>query len=147
MDAQLNAPSRISPEVKRPAPREEAPAGFAQVSMEGGAAPVLGSSRQVNVVPPASRVSAGVAQGLLIRKIDPIYPQIAKTSRVSGTIAMSAVITKSGTLSNVQVISGPNMLRAAAVEAVKQWRYRPYLLNNQPVEVETTVSVVFNLGN
>lgn len=148
MDAQLNAPSRISPEMKRPVPSEEAPSGFTPVSMEGsGAAPILGSAKHVNVVPVSSRVSAGVAQGLLIRKIEPVYPQIAKTSRESGTVVMSAVITKSGAIGDLHVVSGPPMLRQAALDAVKQWRYRPYMLNNQPVEVETTVSVVFNLGN
>lgn len=147
MDAQLNAPSRISPEMKRSAPAEEAPAGFTPVSMEGGAAPVLGTSKQVNVVPVASRVSAGVAQGLLLRKIDPVYPPMAKTSRVSGTVVLACVITKSGSIADLHVVSGPAMLRQAALDAVKQWRYRPYMLNNQPVEVETNVSVVFNLSN
>ena len=76
----------------------------------------------------------------------PIYPPIAKAARVSGTVVLQATISKTGTIENLRVISGPAMLQQAALDAVKTWRYRPYLLNNEPVEVETTVNVIFSLG-
>jgi len=84
---------------------------------------------------------------MLILKTPPIYPAIAKTARVSGTVELEATISKNGTIKDVRVASGPVMLRQAAVDAVRTWRYKPYQLNNQPTEVETTVNVVFNLGN
>ena len=92
-------------------------------------------------------VSSGVANGMLIRRTPPIYPAIAKAAREGGTVELHAVISKNGTIKDLQVINGPPMLRQAAVDAVRSWRYRPYTLNNEPVEVETTVSVVFSLGN
>ena len=64
---------------------------------------------------------------------------------MQGTVVLQAIISKAGTIENLQIISGPQMLQQAAIDAVKTWRYRPYLLNNQPVEVETTVSVIFKL--
>jgi len=82
----------------------------------------------------------------LLQKTIPIYPPIAKAARVSGTVILQATISKTGTIENLRVISGPAMLQQSALEAVKSWRYRPYLLNNEPVEVETTVNVVFSLG-
>ncbi len=90
-------------------------------------------------------VSAGVAGGLLVRRVAPQYPSIAKTARVSGTVVLAATISKSGFVSNLQVISGPPMLRQSAMDAVKGWVYKPYLLNNQPTEVQTTIQVDFNL--
>jgi protein TonB len=90
---------------------------------------------------------AGVAQGLLIMKTNPVYPPIAKAARVSGTVVLQAVISTSGSIENLRVISGPAMLQQSALDAVKTWRYRPYLLNNQPVEVETTINVIYTLGN
>jgi protein TonB len=83
---------------------------------------------------------------MLLQKTVPLYPPIAKAARVSGTVILQATISKTGTIENLRVISGPAMLQQAALDAVKSWRYRPYLLNNDPVEVETTVNVVFSLG-
>jgi protein TonB len=76
----------------------------------------------------------------------PQYPAIAKAARIQGTVVLQATISKSGSIQNLRVISGPPMLQQAALEAVRSWRYKPYLLNGDPVEVETTVNVVFNLG-
>ncbi len=75
-----------------------------------------------------------------------MYPPIAKAARVSGTVVIQATISKTGTIENLRVISGPAMLQQAAMDAVRAWRYRPYLLNNEPVEVETTVNVIFTPG-
>jgi len=70
---------------------------------------------------------------------------IAKTVGQQGTVVLQAVISKAGAIEKLQVVSGPPMLQQAAIDAVKTWRYRPYLLNDQPVEVETTVNVIFKL--
>jgi protein TonB len=91
------------------------------------------------------RVSSGTEEGLIIEKRMPVYPAIAKATGVSGTVTLTAIISKTGTIENLRVTGGPAMLRQAALDAVSTWRYRPYLLDGQPVEVETTVSVIFTL--
>jgi protein TonB len=96
--------------------------------------------------PQRVRVSSGVTQGNLVNKVQPAYPQIAKAARIQGAVVLQAVISKSGVVENLRAISGHPMLIPAAVEAVKQWRYKPYYLNGEPVEVETTVTVNFTLG-
>jgi protein TonB len=95
---------------------------------------------------PKPVISQGVAQGMLLYRPSPAYPPIAKAAGVFGTVVLVATISKAGTIENLRVLSGPAQLRSAALEAVERWRYRPYLLNNEPVEVETTVNVVFSLG-
>jgi protein TonB len=90
-------------------------------------------------------ISTLVEEGLLIEKRLPVYPAIAKTAGISGTVTLEAIISKTGTIENLHVIDGPMMLRQAAQNAVRTWRYRPYLLDGQPVEVETTVNVIFTL--
>jgi protein TonB len=97
-------------------------------------------------VPKKVNISAGVAVGMLLQKTQPVYPPIAKAARVSGTVVLQATISRTGSIENLRVVSGPAMLQQAALDAVKSWRYRPYLLNNEPVEVETTVNVIFTLG-
>jgi protein TonB len=87
-----------------------------------------------------------VAQGQLLVPIRPVYPAIALASRTQGTVVVAATISKDGRIENLRVVSGPAMLVNAAVQAISQARYRPYLLNNEPVEVETTINVVFRLG-
>ncbi|HEY4903439.1 MAG TPA: energy transducer TonB [Candidatus Sulfotelmatobacter sp.] len=85
-------------------------------------------------------------EGNLIRRVQPEYPATAKMAHVQGRVVLSAVISKEGTIEKVQVLSGHPLLVPAAVEAVKQWRYRPYVLNDEPVEVETQITVNFLLG-
>lgn len=92
------------------------------------------------------RVSSGVMEGIAIRKTMPVYPAIAREVHVQGVVTLQATIAKNGTIENLRVVNGPAMLRQAAIDAVKAWRYRPYLLNGEPVEVETTVNVDFSLG-
>ena len=92
-------------------------------------------------------VSQGVAAGMLLYKTIPAYPAIARAARIQGTVVLEAVISKDGAIENLRVASGPAMLQQSALDAVRQWRYRPYLLNNNPVEVETTIKVVFTLGS
>jgi len=94
---------------------------------------------------PPQRVSSGTVEGLLIQKTMPVYPAVARATGTSGTVTLGAIISKTGTIENLRVISGPMMLQQAALDAVRTWRYRPYLLNGQPVEVETTVNVTFTL--
>jgi periplasmic protein TonB len=90
-------------------------------------------------------VSSGVMQGLVIRQVVPTYPPIPKAAHIEGTVVLSATISKAGRIENLHVVSGSPMFTQAAMDAVAQWVYRPYLLNGQPVEVETTVNVVFKL--
>jgi periplasmic protein TonB len=92
------------------------------------------------------RLSGKVVEGLLINKVIPRYPPMAIATRTEGTVVLQATISKAGTIENLRAIGGPPMLQQAALDAVKAWRYRPYLLGGEPVEVETTVNVVFNLG-
>jgi peptidyl-prolyl cis-trans isomerase A (cyclophilin A) len=97
---------------------------------------------------PAKRItiSAGVAQGILVSHSTPVYPIDAKQAGVSGTVVLAATIDTEGTVKDLQVVSGPQQLQQAAIDAVKTWRYRPYLLNDQLVEVHTTINVSFTLG-
>jgi periplasmic protein TonB len=96
--------------------------------------------------PQRVRVSSGVSTGLLVRKVNPNYPPLARQARIQGTVILQAEISKSGDIQNLRLISGHPMLAPAAIEAVKQWKYKPYLLNGEPVEVETTVQVNFTLA-
>jgi periplasmic protein TonB len=91
-------------------------------------------------------VVSTLGEGSLVHRVQPIYPALARQARVEGTVELRAIISKSGTIENLAVVRGHPMLAGAAVEAVKQWRYRPYLLNNEPVEVETEVMVNFVLA-
>jgi protein TonB len=99
----------------------------------------------VPVTPQRIRISQGVTKGLLVQRMEPTYPTLAKQARVQGEVVLSAVIDTNGQIQNLQLVSGHPMLVPAAIAAVKQWRYKPYLLNGQPVEVETTITVIFNL--
>jgi protein TonB len=77
---------------------------------------------------------------------EPRYPTIAIAAHVQGTVVLAATISRTGAIENLRIVSGPPMLAPAAEAAVQTWRYRPYLLNGEPVEVETTVQVIFSLG-
>jgi protein TonB len=91
-------------------------------------------------------LTSTMTAGLLVSKTTPIYPSIAKATGTSGTVVLAATISTTGSIENLRVLSGSPMLTRAAIDAVQTWRYRPYLLNHQPVEVETTINVVFSLG-
>ena len=96
--------------------------------------------------PQRVRVSSGVSQGLLVRHVNPTYPPLARQARIQGVVVLQAQISKGGDIENLQLISGHPMLAPAAIEAVKQWKYKPYLLNGEPVEVDTQVQVNFTLS-
>jgi protein TonB len=91
-------------------------------------------------------ISSGVMEGRKISGAEPRYPTIAIAAHMQGIVVLAAAISKTGAIKNPRVMSGPPMLAPAAVDAVQTWRYRPYLLNGEPVEVETSVRVIFNLG-
>jgi protein TonB len=160
VNGQLRTPTKI-PEKVQMIKEEEAPPDLGAGGVPGGvpggipggsAGGVIGgiiSSTPVAVpkvaTPQRVRVSQGVSQGLLIRRVQPNYPPLAKQARIQGQVVLQAEISKDGTIQNLQLISGHPMLAPAAIEAVKQWRYKPYLLNGEPVAVETTVLVNFSL--
>lgn len=125
------------------------PGGVPGGSMGGVIGSVL-SSTPVAVpkvaTPQRVRVSSGVQQGLLVRRVQPTYPPLARQARIQGTVLLQAQISKDGSIENLTLLSGHPMLAPAAIEAVKQWKYRPYLLNGEPVEVETQIQVNFTLA-
>ena len=93
------------------------------------------------------RISQGVTQGMVLKRVQPTYPQMAKIARVQGPVVLAAIIGKDGTIQNLHVVSTASpLLNQAAIDAVRQWRYRPYILNGEPVEVDTTVTVNFTLS-
>ena len=110
----------------------------------------------VNLTPPAPvprpvvssplRISEGVAQGFLVHQVKPVYPPLARQARIQGAVLLQAIIGKDGCIENLRLVSGHPMLAPAAIEAVRQWRYRPYTLNREPVEVQTEITVNFVLG-
>ena len=83
--------------------------------------------------------------GAILEKVAPVYPPIARAAHVSGAVVLHAIISKNGTIENLTVISGPEMLRSSAITAVQQWKYKPYLINGERTEVDTTITVNFNL--
>jgi protein TonB len=85
-------------------------------------------------------------EGNLILRVQPDYPSLARQVRVQGQVVLRAIISREGTIEKLQVLSGHPMLVQAAVDAVRQWRYRPYVLNGEPVEVETEVKANFVLS-
>src|SRR5271155_129517 len=96
--------------------------------------------------PQRVRVSQGVSAGLLVRRVNPNYPPLARQARIQGQVVLRAVISKDGSIENLTLVSGHPMLAPAAIDAVKQWKYKPYLLNGEPVEVDTEVLVNFTLS-
>ena len=96
------------------------------------------------VVPQRISISQGVSEGLLLNKVNPQYPILALRAHVQGTVQLRAIISKEGKIENLVVVDGHPLLTAAALEAVKTWRYLPYLLSGEPVEVETSIFVHFH---
>ncbi len=106
-----------------------------------------GAMAQVGLAAARVRVSEGFMQTLLLKKVDPVYPSVAREDRIEGSVVLQVNISKSGDVENIQQVSGHPMLAPAAVHAVKQWKYAPYKLNGEPVAVQTKVSVNFSLSN
>lgn len=129
------------------APTPTAPAAAQRNSGADGPSGVTPEAiSRTEAAPKKINIGAGVAAGLLIQATPPIYPPIAKAAHISGTVVLRGTISRDGTIENLEVVSGPPMLQQASLDAVRAWRYRPYLLNNEPVEVETTINVTFTLG-
>jgi protein TonB len=161
INGQLRTPTKI-PEKVQMIKEEDAPPPMMTSGVVGGVpggvpggqmGGVIGgiiSSTPVAVphvaTPQRVRVSQGVTQGLLVRRINPVYPPLARTARISGTVRLQAQISKTGDIQNLQVMSGHPMLIQSALDAVRQWKYRPYYLNGEPVEVDTTIEVNFTLS-
>jgi protein TonB len=154
MNNQLTAPTRIPHDIKIVTEREAPVASFSVAGSDfGGTNGAMGSlfgdaaKTQVKAAPPkVVKISSGVMAGMVLLKTQPTYPPIARAARVQGTVVLQANISKTGAIENLHVVSGPAMLQQAALDAVRSWRYKPYLLNNEPVEVETQVNVIFTLG-
>lgn len=162
VNGELRTPTKIPQKVKMIQEDEAPPPAMASTGVVGGVpggvpggsmGGVIGSvlsSTPVAVpkiaTPQRVRVSSGVQSGLLVRKVNPTYPPLARQARIQGTVVLQAQISKDGNIENLQLISGHPMLAPAAIEAVKQWKYKPYLLNGEPVEVETQVQVNFTLA-
>jgi protein TonB len=98
------------------------------------------------VPPKRAVISSGVMEGHKLSGVNPRYPIIAIASHVQGTVVLAATISRTGTIENLRLLSGSPILSVAAEDAVRTWRYRPYMLNGEPVEVETTVNVIFHLA-
>jgi protein TonB len=122
-------------------------------SMNGIAAPGAGAPPP-NLVSGASaakpilqtlNISQGVSQGLIIKQVQPSYPQMALTMRIEGSVELLATISKTGDITTVKVLSGDPQFTSSAMDAVKRWKYRPYLLNGEPVEIQTQVTINFKL--
>lgn len=155
----LRTPTKIPKKIDMTADAAPAPTAPSVSGVMGGvpggvpggtAGGVLGGIMNSGaVIPPKPkmvRVSQGVSNGLLVHKVTPQYPPLAKQAHVQGSVILRAVIGKDGKVENVQPESGSPLLASAAVNAVKEWRYKPYVLDGNPVEVETTVTVNFHLA-
>jgi protein TonB len=153
MDYQLHAPTRLH---VKATPGEQAPpppGGFAAAEINGvgnsnAIGAVFGSPKQPRVQAPPQQVISvptSIAMGLLIEKTQPVYPVIAREAQVSGTIVLAAIISKTGNVERLSVVSGPYMLRLSALNAVNSWRFKPYMLYNQPTAMETTINVHFTV--
>lgn len=99
----------------------------------------------VPVISPKARVSR-MMEGNLILRVQPQYPPLARQARVQGSVVLRAIISREGAIEHLQVMSGPPLLVESAIRAVRQWRYRPYLLNDEPLDVETQITVNFSLN-
>ena len=156
MDNVLRTPTKIPQKIAKIV-EDEAPAPSNTMGVIGGIAGgapggVLGgilssaNAAPPKIAPQRVKVSSGVVAGNLINKVNPVYPAIAKQAHITGTVILQAIISKQGTIEGLKVIQGHPMLVNNAVEAVKQWRYKPYILIGEQVEVETKVTVNFTMG-
>jgi len=163
-NGELVAPRAIPKEVKM-IKEEEMPPDVSSVGIEGGVpggveggssggvmGGILGGIPSAAPPPPPKqtpqriRLGGNVEQAKLISQPMPVYPQLARQARIQGTVVLHAIISKDGRIEELSVISGHPLLVQAAKDAVQQWRYQPTLLNGEPVEVDTTISVTFTMG-
>ena len=167
VNGRLRTPARIPEKVQMIKEAEEpppiattggvvggVPGGVPGGQLGGVIGSIISESSRLAAVPKLSkpaptvrrvRVSQGVTKGMVVYRIEPTYPPLARQARIQGVVVLPAMIDKDGNLQNLQLVSGHPMLAPAAIDAVKHWRYKPFLLNGQPVEVETTVTVNFRM--
>jgi len=125
------------------------PGGVAGGSMGGVLGGVIGGGKAPpppKVVPKRVTVGGNVQAARLVNKVQPLYPPLARQTRISGTVKLHAIIGKDGSVQQLQMVSGHPLLVQAALDAVRQWRYQPTLLNGEPVEVDTEIDVIFSLA-
>jgi protein TonB len=124
--------------------------GFLPGGGSGLPASLIGGNRPMLPSPPPTITRiirrSSMLEGNLIRRVDPVYPALAKSARIQGPVVLAAIISKAGTIENLHAVSGPPLLVPATIAAVSQWQYRPYILNGEPIEVETQITVNFYLG-
>jgi protein TonB len=158
-DAKAPAPMMVKNEPSHPTP----PAPAAQDPLQPPAPGSLGVASNANdqaisgimsttgatlprqAPPQKVRISQGVSQGLLIKSVDPVYPPLARQMRLQGSVELLANIGKDGSITSVKALNGDSVLSHAAIDAVKQWKYKPYYLDDQPVEIQTQITVNFKL--
>jgi len=128
----------------QPNPSRQVPLG-AVVKERPPLGPSTNPPKPKAVAPQRISVSGGVAVQMQVKRTEPVYPPIARAAHITGTVVLNVVISKDGKVEELNVVSGPQMLWEAAIDAVKQWRYRPYLVDDQPVEIVTQVDVIFTL--
>jgi protein TonB len=150
MNKQLNTPSLIREDLKTLAGGAAPPtSGFGTPGMEGastaGVFNTEGGPKVKVAAPQKVSISGTMAVGMLVQRTQPVYPPLAKQAHVSGTVMIQATVSKTGSVVNPKVVSGPPLLQQAALDAVKTWRFKPYMLDGEPTEVETTVNVTFAL--
>jgi protein TonB len=161
VNGELRTPTKIPQKIQM-IKEDEAPPQMAAAGVVGGVPGGIPGGQMGGVIggiisstpvaapkmatPQRIRVSSGVSSGLLIKRVQPNYPPLARQARISGQVVLHAVISKDGSIENLTLVSGHPMLAPSAIEAVKQWRYKPYLLNGEPVEVDTEIQVNFTLA-
>jgi protein TonB len=127
------------------------PGGVAGGSMGGVLGGVIGGMGGAPPPPKPKlngplRVGGNVQAARIINRVQPVYPPLARQTRISGTVRLHAIIGKDGTIQSLEVMNGHPLLQQAALDAVRQWRYQPTLLNGDPVDVDTTIDVIFSLN-
>ena len=127
------------------------PGGVAGGSMGGVLGGVIGGMGGAPPPPKPKlsgplKVGGNVIAAKIVNRVTPVYPPLARQTRISGTVRLHAIIGKDGTVQQLEVLSGHPLLQQAALDAVRQWRYQPTLLNGEPVDVDTTIDVIFSLN-
>jgi protein TonB len=157
VDGALRAPTKIPKQIKMIQEDEAPPPSTGVVGGVVGGVPggsaggviggIIGSTTPPPKVaaPQKVRISSGVAEGMKVHDVQPTYPQMARIAHIQGDVTLQATISKSGSIENLRAVSGHPILIQAALDAVRQWKYKPYVLNGEPVEVETQITVKFHM--
>ena len=148
-EAPLMVKGGSAPVAQAPAPAPDTPAPSMIGMGDSGAMPanLVNSGNSPAPVLQRLKISQGVSTGLLYKRVQPVYPRNALLMKIEGAVELDATISKEGDISNVKVLGGDKQLTKAAVDAVKQWKYKPYLLNGEPVEIQTQITINFKLPN